>query len=257
MSTATTGDQIVVTPSPPLPRDPKNWRKTTAKVALIIAGVIAAIFTIAVVLVGVGAIFLSSGASPVAENGFIERVELAQVEGAPEADLVLPVDARLLADADLLLGEAGGAPMNDESVIVPGSPELLAIVHTEVGPTEIYRWAEVPVTSKLSDAPMRCIGTFGHVGQAQCVKSSVTEVSLSSGSTDEQGNFTRYLTAFDLPEDAAWMLVEAEDGYRVAAAVTDGVAFVQWIAAPEAQTQPATVRALDANFDEIWSARAP
>ena len=191
----------------------------------------------------------------------VELIELPPVAGAPEADIVMNVTpiGKVGDDIDANFVHAGGSAMGQENAVVSGTTRLIATVGTPFGTSDVYTWTEVDASTNPAFGPSSCFGMFSDMGSgtASCgdVLADGVEPLVGSGSsTDENG------TAFDvsvrgLPADASWVVVKTQSGYRVASAVTEGIAYMQWQdLSDDGPANPVQIVAMNDAFDEVWSA---
>lgn len=230
-STLTT-EQVV----PDLPRPPRRGSGSLLVGALLVAA--AAVVAGVIVLVLAGALIF--GVSRASDAGVGEPMILEIVQGAPDADIVMNVQAHRMPQADKLLVQAGGPSVADSSGdrVVGGTPFFVSTVISEVGETEIYRWSQVP---EADGGVTECIGFFGFTNSVTC-GADLSQRTNGVGTTTVGGDSIQEVYVTGAPEGTAWLVVETFGGARVAGFVVDGVGYVEWFSPEVAVGGEAPVR---------------
>lgn len=65
-------------------------------------------------------------------------------------------------------------------------------------------------------------------GWTACGTDVVSEPTVGRGSTESGDQLSFSVSVDGLDESAAWVIVETESGYRVASALVDGMAYLEW-----------------------------
>jgi len=206
-------------------------------------------------------VLLVAGSLAVRSSGTSwEPQPLPLVEGAPPADLVMVVTERMQSgpEIDQQMRELVGPGVMQESAVVAGSPEFVASVLTPYGVHDMYRWTETATLNGRANGVARCFGIFtDHGGTQSCTigDGTIADPSPSVGSSqmESQGQQSREMVFDQLPADAAWVVVTTPSGQTIAAAVIDGMAFVEWPSNDSMiSPPPVTAEALDASMTPVW-----
>lgn len=238
----------------PVPHPSGEARKPWAKWILVSAIAVGAILGLLVMIAIVGVVFLGRGL----ESSASGPVELAVVDGAPPADIVMvvsPVNSSG-ADAEQRFRDANvssGQPLEPDSVV------HVATVTTPYDTYEMFRWNEIGTSKGPIGDVQLCAGGMGNLGGfATCGDSIVGEPpSISAGSTQSGSEFSFSLRVDNLGTidgGATWLIVDTASGLQVATEIVDGMAYLEWPSGDASEAPATGVRALDADMHEIWSA---
>lgn len=238
--------------APPTLESPSSSKRFLILVGVVAAGVIGTI----VILVLLGAIILGVRSTDSAAQSLPDRVDLARVGGAPEADLVLPVELHMLSGTDDDFVAVGADPLTDH--VFPHHDALLvATVNTEIGPSHIYQYSVFHETEFGASEELSCYGVYGYMSTATCNEGDAiaSETNMAWGESSEHGNSetVHYVAVEGLPAKTEWVVVTSRDGNQIASASVVGLAFLQWVAPTGELGEPWNVVALDADFTELWT----
>ena len=222
---------------------------------------IAAIFAAFVILIIVGAFLLGVGGVTSATPKPSGLTELPEVSGAPDADVVMVVTPVRESgpEVDRQLVQDGGVLIRPNQVVVTGSATYVSRVQSEYGVTDIYSWSEVDANAGPVRGVDECYGGVGGYGGFFSTCSSDDEAGprVSWRSAESTSGTAFVVEVLGLPSEAAWIVVDTTSGYQPAAAVVDGIAYLEWQPLDGdrvAIADPSGVRALDTNFEEVWRA---
>lgn len=237
---------------PPVRKKRRDWGAIVFRSLLTASGAGLALFAL------VAAIVLGVFATDAPSRGFPERIELPFVSDAPPADLVLPVHIpATTAESSEMVAVMGPARLDDFD---QGSRNaaLIGTIQTEIGVTEVYRWTRFDEGPEGRLIELSCSGTVGYGRMATCLEGVPIEQETSVGwgrfSAPTSLETAYYVDVSNLPADAAWVVVTARDGSRIAAATVEDFGYVQWMAETSDVHIAESVVILDANFNTVWEA---
>jgi hypothetical protein len=162
------------------------------------------------------------------------------------------VDARneTGAEAERALANSG---IVSRELLVPGTVVHVSDVKTPYDEYSLFRWEQKDETA-VNGTDLVCSGAASSAGGwTGCGTEDITEPSVGHGSTESSDELSFNVSVSGLDEGAAWAIVETESGYRVASAIVDGTAYLEWPGGGAAVATPTKVRVLDTEMNEIWS----